>query len=140
MNHPCRLRQGQSVLHHSAAGAGGHPGDNSRPPLPATATPTALTTPSTDTGPNRAVIASVAVLIAASTSPHPDPVDFGIDTSTPAVTAIATNQCRTASARAATTRNQPRTVAAGTPSSAAIGRCPPPAALARNAAQITSAA
>ena len=128
------------MLHHHATDAGGHPRQSSRAPLPATATAAAVTAPSSIPGPNRVVIASVAVLIAANTSPHPEPVDFGIDTSTPAVSAIVTNQCRTASARAAMTRSHHRTVHAGTPSFAAIPRCPTPAALAANASQITSAA
>src|SRR5664279_4313332 len=45
---------------------------------------------------------------------------------------------RTASALRANTRSQPRTVDTGRPSRAAIGRCPAPVALARNATPITS--
>ena len=48
------------------------------------------------------------------------------------------NNERTGSPLRANTRSQPRTVDTGRPSRAAIGRCPAPAALARNATPITS--
>ena len=123
----------------TAAGAGGHPGDSSRPPLHATATDAAVTAPRTEPSPNRAAIAALAASTATAASPHPDPVAFGIDTSTPAVTAIDTNQSRTASARPPITRSQPRTVEAEIPNRCPITRCPAPAALATTAAQIRSA-
>lgn len=139
MTHRSRQHQGQLVLVPPTPAAGGHPGDNNRPPLPATATPAAVTAPTGAPGANRDTIAALAAPTAASTSPRLVPVAAGIDTSTPAVTATPTNQCRTASARRPITRNQPRTVHAGTPTAAPIRRCPTPAALASRAAQITSA-
>src|SRR5699024_5177120 len=51
-------------------------------------------------------------------------------------TVSAINQWRVGSRRAAILRSQPRTVEAGIPISAAIGRCPRPEAFAANAAQI----
>ena len=128
MTHPRPQRQGQLVLRDPAPGAGGQPGDSSRPPLHATATRAAVTAPITDRSPNRAAIAARAAPTAATTSPHPDPVAFGIDTSTPAATATERNQCRTTSARPVITRSQPRTVDPGIPNRAPIRRCPPPAA------------
>jgi para-nitrobenzyl esterase len=50
------------------------------------------------------------------------------------------NNTRTSSARAPNRRSQPRTVAAGRPNPAAIGRWPSPAALANNAEPITDTA
>lgn len=120
-------------------GAGGHPGDSNRPPLHATATDAAVTTPSTGPSPNRAAIAALAAPTATAASPQADPVAFGIDTSTPARTAIDTNQSRTASARPPITRNQPRTVDTEIPNRCPITRCPAPPALATTAAQIRSA-
>src|SRR4051812_44293178 len=117
----------------------GPPGAQSRAPLPPPATAGAVPPPTTDPSPNRAASAAVAAPTAATTSAHRDLVAFGIDTSTPAATAIATNQLRTTSARPPITRNQPRTVPTGTPNRAPIARCPAPAALATNAAQIRSA-
>ena len=76
---------------------------------------------------------------AAITSPHREPVAFGIDTSTPAATATPMNQSRTASARLPITRSHPRTVDPGIPNRAPIRRCPAPVALAATAAQIRSA-
>jgi len=120
-------------------GTGGHPGARSRAPLHPTATRADVTAPMTHRSPKRATIASRATPTAATTSPQTEPVAFGIDTSTPAATASATNQPRTTSARPPITRSHPRTVLAGIPNRAPISRCPPPAALATNAAQIRSA-
>lgn len=128
----------------------GQPGDRSRPPLLATATPAAVTAlagaapagaaPAGAAGANRPTITDPAAPTAATTSAHPDPAASGIATSTPATTRTEMNQIRTASNRAAILRNQPRTVDAGTPNTTAIRRCPAPPALATTAAQINSAA
>ena len=139
MTHPRRERQGQLVLGDPAWGAGGHPGASSRAPLHATATRADVTAPMTDRSPKRAATADRAAPTAATTSPHPDPVAFGIDTSTPAATATEMNQCRTTSARPVITRSHPRTVDPGIPSRCPIRRCPAPAALATTAAQISPA-
>jgi hypothetical protein len=130
---------GPTGVGRTGAGTGGHPGDSSRPPLHATATAAAVTTPRTEPSPNRVTIAARAAPTAATASPHADPVAFGIDTSTPAATATPRNQWRTTSARPPITRNQPRTVDTGRPNRAPIARCPAPAVLATNAAQIRSA-
>ena len=121
----------------------GQPGDRSRPPLLATATPAAVTAlagaaPAGAAGANRPTITDPAAPTAATTSAHPDPAASGIATSTPAATRTEMNQIRTASNRAAILRNQPRTVDAGTPDTTAIRRCPAPPALATTAAQINS--
>ena len=123
----------------------GQPGDRSRPPLLATATPAAVTAlagaaPAGAAGANRPTITDPAAPTAATTSAHPDPAASGIATSTPATTRTEMNQIRTASNRPAILRNQPRTVDAGTPNTTAIRRCPAPPALAATAAQINSAA
>ena len=130
---------GSTGVAESDLGAGGHPGERSRPALAATATCAAVTAPRTAALPKRAVIAVRAASTAARTSPHTESDALGTVTSTPAVTATVRNQLRTASARAAAARNQPRTVDPGMPNRCAIGRCPLPRAFATNAVQINSA-
>jgi hypothetical protein len=118
----------------------GQPGASSRPLLAAAATRAGVTAPSNPAAPNRNLIAAVAVATAASASRHAQPKVSGILTSTPAVTATVRNNARIASSRCAARRNQPRTVAAGTPRLTPIRRCPSPFERAVNAAQIRSAA
>jgi hypothetical protein len=84
--------------------------------------------------------AVVAAPNAASRSRHGEPSALGTGWSTPARWATCSRCSRIASKRAAATRSQPRTVAAGTPSLAPIGRCPAPVARAVSAAPITSSA
>ncbi len=120
--------------------AGGQPGASSRPAEHAAATCHPVTGPSTPAAPNRPVTATVTAPSAASRSRYGQPSALGTGRSTPARRATPSRYSRTASSREPITRNQPRTVAAGTPSSAPIGRCPPPAARASNAAPITSVA
>ncbi len=76
-------------------GAGGQPGARSRPPLPATATPTARTVPRTEDSPKRPVIATVAIAIVISASVHGEPDAFGTATSTPTLNATPRNHTRT---------------------------------------------
>ena len=76
---------------------------------------------------------------AATASAHPDPAGPGNTGSGASARHHRVNTTRTASTRAAKRRNQPRTVSGGRPSSAAIRRCPTPAAFAASAAPITAA-
>lgn len=112
----------------------GQPGARSRPAETATATCQTGTAPMQ----NRASIAAAAASIAASASAHADPAGPGNTGSGASARHQRVNTTRTASTRPAKRRNQPRTVSAGRPSSAAIRRCPSPAALAASAAPITA--
>ena len=102
--------------------AGGHPGDSNRPPLAADATSHPVTAPSRPDPANRCRAAVSNTPTAATASAMPGPAGPGGATSTPARMANPVKNTRTASARAANRRNQPRTVPAGTPNSAAIRR------------------
>ena len=101
---------------------GGHPGDNNRPPLAADATSHPVTAPTRPDPANRCRAAVSNTPTAATASAMPGPAGPGGATSTPARMANPVKNTRTASARAANRRNQPRTVPAGTPNSAAIRR------------------
>lgn len=126
------------MLRAGPAVAGGHPGDNNRPPLAAAATSHPVTVPSRPAPANRCRAAVSNSPIAATASVIPGPAGPGGDTSTPARMANPVKNTRTSSARAVNRRNQSRTVPAGTPNLTAIRRCPSPrAAFAANAAPIT---
>ena len=117
---------------------GGHPGASNRPPDTDTTTSHGATAPSPNrvaTAPAAAVIAVIAVIASAQT----DPAGSGITGSGSSAANHPVNTARTASARPANRRNQPRTVAAGRPSPTAIRRCPAPAAFATSADPITTA-
>jgi len=95
-----------------------------------------------DTAPScghRAATATAAPTIAATASANSDPAAAGNTGSGQVSTSSAVNATRTACARAANRRNQPRTVSGGRPSTTAIARHPAPAAFAASAAPITSA-
>ena len=109
------LRQRRLVLPVGPGCPGGQPGDSSRPAEQAAATCQALTGPRTPNAPNRPLTAAVAAPNAASTSRHADPRALGTTRSTPARWATPSNHVRTASNRPPITRNQPRTLTAGTP-------------------------
>ena len=104
------------------ATAGGHPGDNNRPPLAADATSHPVTAPTRPDPANRCRVAANNAPTAATASATTDPAGPGTTTSTPVATANPIKHTRTASARPANRRNQPRTVPGGTPNRAATGR------------------
>lgn len=133
-------RQRQLVLAPAPGPGTGHPGARSRPVEQAAATCQAVTGPSTPTGPNRPVTATLAAPNAASKSRHGQPSPFGSGWSTPARATTCNRYDRTASNLVPITRSQPRTVAAGTPRSAPMTRCPAPPARASRAAPITCTA
>lgn len=110
------------------------PGDSSRPDV-ATAT-----RGHGGRGPNRRVAADVADPIAATASATTDPAGGGRSSPGSSRNANAVNSARSAPARAANRRSQSRTVVAGRPNRAAIGRCPWPVAFASSAAPITATA
>ncbi len=83
--------------------------------------------------------ATTAPSTAATASANGVRVTAGGTGSTPISTCSTVNHTRSACARAANARNQPRTVSTGLPNLAAIGRAPSPAAFADRAAPITSA-
>lgn len=113
----------------------GQDGDNNRPPDAAQAANHGDTAP---TNGHRAATATAAPTIAATASATARPVAAGATGSGPVSTNNTVNTTRTASARAANRRNQPRTVSTGRPRTAAIARHPTPAAFAASAAPITS--
>jgi hypothetical protein len=84
--------------------------------------------------------APAAATIAATASTTTDPAGSSTGGSGSSSHSSVVNAARSGPARAANRRSQPRTVAAGRPSPAAICRCPHPAALAARAAPITTAA
>lgn len=137
-------RQGRVVLHHPPGVSPGQPGDSNRPPLAAEATchpagSPVIATPAT-TAPNRCRTAATNIPNPANASPTSDPVGPGAGTSIPAATPARVKNTPTTSARPANRRSQPRTVAAGTPTSAATRRHPAPdATFTINADMITSA-
>ena len=102
--------------------AGGHPGDNNRPPLAADATSHPVTAPTRPNPENRCRVAVSSIPTAATASAIPGPAGPGGATSTPVAIASPVKNTRTASARAANRRNHPRTVPAGTPNSIAACR------------------
>ena len=102
--------------------AGGHPGDNNRPPLAADATSHPVTAPTRPDPANRCRVAVSNAPTAATASAIPGPAGPGGATSTPVAIASPVKNTRTASARAANRRNQPRTVPGGTPNPAATRR------------------
>ena len=104
------------------APAGGHPGDSNRPPLAADATSHSVTAPTRPNAANRCRVAVTNAPTAATASATTDPAGPGTTTSTPVATANPVKHTRTASARPANRRNQPRTVPGGTPNRAATGR------------------
>lgn len=120
----------------------GQPGDSNRPPLAAEATCQPTGTPSNTTPAtvpaNRCRTAATNIPTAASASPNDDPAGPGSLTSIPVATPARMKNTPTSCARAANRRNQPRTVAPGTPTSAATRRHPTPkATFAINASMIT---
>lgn len=114
----------------------GHDSANNRPPVAADAANQGDTAPSCG---HRSATAAAAPTTAATASANRDPAGAGTPGSGPVSTNNTVNATRTASARPANRRSQPRTVSAGLPSRAAITRYPPPAARAASAAPITSA-
>ncbi|GAA0714543.1 hypothetical protein GCM10010199_14650 [Dactylosporangium roseum] len=78
--------------------------------------------------PKRVTAAVTAASITASASAHAPPAGAGITGSTATARSSTVNCRRTASARAANRRTQPRTVSGGRPSHPAIRRNPTPAA------------
>jgi len=89
---------------------------------------------------NRCRTAVTASPTAATASPNTDPAGPAGTKSTPVASPARVKNTRTASARAAKHRNQPRTVTSGTPTAAATRRHPAPdVAFATNADMITSA-
>lgn len=113
----------------------GQNGANSRPPEAAEAANHGDTAPNNG---HRAITATAAPTTAATASANSTPVAAGTAGSGPISTNNTVNAARTASARAANRRSQPRTVSAGRPSAAAIARQPAPAAFPASAAPITS--
>lgn len=107
-------RQGQVVL----IVLPGQPGASSRPFEIAVAVAQTGTSPA----PNRALSAHAAALTAAIASAHTDPAGPGNTGSGASARHHPVNTTRTASTRPVNRRNQPRTVSAGRPSSAAIRR------------------
>jgi hypothetical protein len=91
-------------------------------------------------GPNRRTAAAAAAPIAPTASANAEPAGA----TGPSIGSNATAQrvkcSRIRSAIAPNRRSQPRTVAAGTPRRAAIGRCPDPAAFATNASPMSATA
>lgn len=124
-------RQGQLVLIVSS----GQPGASSRPFEITVATAQTGTSPAR----NRAPSAPAAAVTAAIASAHADPAGPGSTGSAASARHQPVNTTRTASIRSVNRRNQPRTVSAGRPSSAAIHRYPEPVALAARADPITAA-
>jgi hypothetical protein len=110
-------------------GCRGQPGDNSRPPLAALASRHGVTPPTSGQRESTAATASA----------NADRACAGGTGSTPASTSSPVKKSRTASARDPNRRSQPRTVPAGRPIAAAIGRTPFRRAFAASAAPITSA-
>ena len=108
----------------SPAGRAGQSGASSRPAEHAAATCQAVTGPSTPTGPNRLVTATIAAPNAASTLRHGEPSAAGTGRSTPAREATCNRCNRTGSSRSVSTRSQPRTVVSGTLSARPIDRWP----------------
>ena len=123
-----------------AVAATGQPGDRSRPPDPAEATNANHGPPEPDVTANLTDNDPAATATAATRSPHADPAEVGILTSTPAATAFCRKTVRAASSRPAARRSQPRTVdtGTGTDKHAPIRRCPTPSARACNAAHTSS--
>lgn len=111
----------------------GQPGANRHPADTATATSHGVTVPSA----NRPTAARAAARIAVTASAHPPPAGPGSTGSGSNARNHQVNTARTASARPANRRNQPRTVSAGQPRPAAIRRNPTPRAFATNADPIT---
>jgi hypothetical protein len=114
----------------------GQDGANNLPPEAADAASHGDTAPSTG---HRAATAPAAPTIAATASPTSDLAGAGITGSGPHSANSTVNTTRTASARSANRRSQPRTVSCGRPSQPAIARTPVPLAFAASAAPITSA-
>ena len=114
---------------------GGHDGASSRPDEAAAATCHGGTCPMSG---HRERTAQAAPITADTASANGETAGSGGTGSTPTSTNSPVNQHRTASARPANTRSQPRTVSTGNPSRAAITRAPAPAAFAASAAPITS--
>jgi hypothetical protein len=85
------------------------------------------------------VTAAHAAPTAATTSGQALPAALGALWSTPARRVTTVKCARTCSNRSLIRRSHPRTVDAGTPITAAILRCPAPAARATRAAPITAA-
>lgn len=110
------------MLRTGPTGAGGHPGDNNRPPLAAEATSQPVTAPTRPAPTNRCRVAVSSTPTAATASALPGPAGPGGTTSTPVAIANPVKNTRTASARAANRRNHPRTVPGGTPNNTPIGR------------------
>jgi hypothetical protein len=113
----------------------GQDGASNLPPVAAEAANQGDTAPSTG---HRNATATAAPTTAATASANSDPAAAGSTGSGPQSTSRTVNATRTDTARAANRRSQPRTVSTGRPNIAAIARHPAPAALAANAAPITS--
>lgn len=114
----------------------GQPGASSRPRLAAHASHHNGTPPIPG---HHEATATAAPATAATASAKVDGACAGGTGSTPAPTSSLMKNARTSPARAPNRRSQPRTVSAGRPHAAAIGRAPAPAAFATSAAPITSA-
>src|SRR6266536_2254261 len=116
--------------------SGTHDGDSSRPALTELASSPGDRLTSRPA--RRPAAAAVAAVTAATASAAADPVGGSGGGSASSAHSHTVNSPRTSSARAANRASQSRTVDAGLPSTAAIGRCPSPAALPASAAQITA--
>lgn len=114
----------------------GQDGANNRPCETADAASHGDTAP---TNGHRAATATAAPTTAATASANSSPDAAGTTGSGPVATNSPVNSTRTATARPANRRSQPRTVSAGRPTPTAIRRNPNPVARASSAAPITSA-
>ena len=112
----------------------GQSGASRRPPETADASSHGGTSP---TPGHLDLTAALAPATAATASANAVTIAAGGTGSTPAPTSNAVNTTRTASARPAKRRSQPRTVSTGRPTAAATVRAPAPAAFAASAAPIT---
>ena len=115
----------------------GQPGAISSPPLAADAAVHTGTVPSSG---QRCATATAAPAIADTAAATGPAAAAGITGSGLVRASSTVKNARTSSARAANRRSHPRTVDAGRPSTAAIVRCPAPAAAASSAAPITAPA
>ncbi len=129
---PCRnrFRQSELVLQPDQ----GHLGPSNLPEEAAAASHHGDTAPICG---HRGEICRAAPTTADTASANTDRAAAGGTGSHPTSTSSLVNHTRTASARCANRRNQPRTVSTGLPSTAAIERAPDPAAFAASAAPIT---
>jgi hypothetical protein len=125
--------QGELVLLNPGSDGTGQPGSSNRAPEIADAACQTGTSPIENRAPTAAATARTAAMASAEPA-GPGSTGSGVRSRHHPV-----NTERTASTRPAKRRSQPRIVAAGRPSSAAINRCPAPVAFAVKPAPITAA-